>query len=74
MKAINHKHNTKHLRKYMLIVEYPNGPRRGTIVEECYDTPGQFVNINLPKQKCYNGPFSMRHWMQLPDTIVTIHA
>lgn len=53
------------LRKYQLIKEYNNSPKLGTIIEECYSVPHQFVNQQSSKRECYFGPFNPIYWKEI---------
>lgn len=63
----------KLLKRYKLIKEYPNSPKLGTIIEECYSVPGQFVNQQSPKRECYTGSFKPEYWQRLKDKKTIIY-
>ena len=56
----------KILNRYILIKEYDGSPKLGTIIEECYSVPGQFVDQQSPKRECYREPFDSEYWRLIP--------
>jgi len=62
----------KYLKRYQLISEYPNSPKLGTIIEECYSVPYQFVDNQCPKRKCYH-PTNNENWKRIKDKQVIIY-
>ena len=56
-------YETKTLQEYILIKEYEGSPRLGSIIQECFSVPNQFVH----RTKCYFPPFNSEYWERLPD-------